>query len=188
MDAFSSTLTEITTALEQVKVRYAIGGSVASSARSSWRTTQDVDLVAAIHPAQVDRLLKALGSRWYGDADEMRRSIESGRSFNLIQVSTATKVDIFPATGEFHSAQLARATMMRLGAAQVPCMLTTAEDILLAKLQWYRDGGGVSDRQWNDIGALIRQNPGLDCEYINGWAARLGVAELLAKARVEAEL
>ena len=167
MDPFSQTLVQITAAFDRLKIRYAVGGSVASSARSVWRSTQDVDLVAAIHPAQVDGLVRALGSDWYADADEMRRSLEAGRAFNLIQISTSTKVDIFPAAEEFHQSQLNRATVVPLGMAVVPCMVTTAEDILLAKLRWYRDGGEVSERQWDDIGRIISINPTLDWEYVS---------------------
>jgi hypothetical protein len=66
-------------------------------------------------------------------------------------------------------------------------VVTTAEDILLAKLRWYRDGGEVSDRQWSDIGGLIATNAAMDWEYVNLWAARLHVTDLLARARAEAE-
>lgn len=188
MDQFSQTLLLLTAALEKAKIRYAIGGSVASSARSLWRSTQDVDLIAAIYPAQVNGLLQALGSDWYADADEMRRALQMGRSFNIILISTSTKVDIFPVAEEFQQMQLTRATVVGLGMEQVPCLVTTTEDILLAKLRWYRDGGGVSERQWHDIGLLLVQNPDLDWEYVNSWAERLHVADLLARARVEAEL
>ena len=187
MDPFSQTLIQITAAFDRLRIRYAIGGSVASSARSIWRSTQDVDLIAAIHPAQVDGLVSALGTDWYADADEIRRSLQVGRAFNVIQISTSTKVDVFPAAEEFHQSQLARATLVPLGLAVVPCVVTTAEDILLAKLQWYRDGGEVSDRQWSDIGGLIATNAAMDWEYVNLWAGRLHVTDLLARARAEAE-
>lgn len=188
MDPFSQTLLLLTAALDRQKIRYAIGGSVASSARSMWRSTQDVDLIAAIHPAQVDGLVRALGPDWYADADEMRRSLETGRAFNIIQISTSTKVDVFPVAEEFQQVQLARATVVALGMAEVPCVVTTAEDILLAKLRWYRDGGQVSERQWDDIGIIITANRNLDWEHVSTWAARLGVTALLERARVEAEL
>ena len=188
MDPFSQTLVQITAAFDSVKIHYAIGGSVASSARSLWRSTQDVDLIAAIHPAQVDGLVRALGSDWYADADEIRRSLQAGRAFNVIQISTSPKVDVFPVVEEFQHAQLARATVVPLGLGVVPCVVTTAEDILLAKLRWYRDGGEVSERQWNDIGTILAINPNLDWEYVNSWAVRLHVADLLARARADAEL
>jgi hypothetical protein len=188
MDPLSDTLREITAALNRVGIRYAIGGSVASSARSVWRTTLDVDLVAAIAPAQADTFVQALGKDWYADADEVRNSIASGRSFNVIHIRNVLKVDVFPASEAFHRAQLERATLVTLGEGRIPCVVTTAEDILLAKLQWYRDGGEVSDRQWNDIGGLIAINTAMDWEYVNSWAARLGVTALLERARAEAEL
>jgi hypothetical protein len=76
------------------------------------------------------------------------------------------KVDVFPATGEFHRTQLERATVLRLGEDKVPCAVTTAEDILLAKLRRYADGGEVPDRQWNDIVGLLATNEDLDNSYL----------------------
>jgi hypothetical protein len=187
MDPLSDTLREITAALNRVGIRYAIGGSLASSARSIWRTTMDVDLVAAIAPSQATAFVQALGPDWYADVDEVRKSIAAGSAFNVIHMRNVLKVDIFPAHELFHSTQLDRATVLPLAEDRIPCVVTTAEDILLAKLQWYRDGGEVSDRQWNDIGGLIATNEAMDWEYVNSWAARLGVTSLLERARAEAE-
>jgi hypothetical protein len=186
MDPLSDTLREITAALNRAGILYAIGGSLASSARSVWRTTLDVDLVAAIAPTQAVRFVQLLGKDWYADVDQVRDSIAAGRSFNVIHMRNVLKVDVFPAREAFHRAQLERATVLPLGEGRIPCVVTTAEDILLAKLQWYRDGGEVSDRQWNDIGGLIATNPTMDWEYVDSWAERLGIAALLARARAEA--
>ena len=100
---------------------------------------------------------------------------------------TSQKVDIFPATDEFHAAQLERASKLPLAFlgidAEYP--VASAEDILLAKLQWFRAGGEVSDRQWRDITGVIAINPDLDLDYARSWAARLRVADLLDKALAE---
>jgi hypothetical protein len=186
MDPLSDTLRQITTALETLGIRYAIGGSLASSARSIWRSTMDVDLVAAMLPAQAEAFVRALGKDWYADLQTVRESIVAGRSFNVIHMRNVMKVDVFPAREEFHRTQLNRATVLPVGEGQVPCAVTTAEDILLAKLRWYADGGEVSDRQWNDIIGLITTNPDLDAEYVNLWASRLGVTRLLERARADA--
>jgi hypothetical protein len=188
MDPLSDTLREITAALNRVGIRYAIGGSLASSARSIWRTTLDIDIVAAIAPAQAEVFVQALGKDWYADVDEIRTSIAAGRSFNVIHIKNALKVDVFPAREPFHRTQLDRATVLPLGDDRIPCVVTTAEDILLAKLRWYADGGQVSERQWDDVTGIIVQNPGLDWAYLNSWAARLHVADLLERARTDAEL
>jgi hypothetical protein len=65
--------------------------------------------------------------------------------------------------------------------------LDTPEDTVLHKLEWYRAGGDVSDRQWADIvGVLTVQGDALDREYLDRWAAVLGVTDLLARAWREA--
>ncbi len=187
MDPLSQVLAEITAALDRAKIRYAVGGSVASGARGVWRSTLDVDLVAAIRPAQTNDLVAALGPSWYADPEMIRDAIQAGRPFNVIHKGLAHKVDVFPATDDFHLAQLERATTIPLGAAEVPCSVTSAEDILLAKLRWYRDGGEVSDRQWNDIVGLITTSRSLDDAYLQLWSARLRVSDLLEKAKADAQ-
>lgn len=188
MDPLSDTLREITAALNRVGIRYAIGGSLASSARGIWRTTLDVDVVAAIALAQAEVFVQALGKDWYADVDEIRTSLAAGRSFNVIHIKNALKVDVFPAREPFHRTQLDRATVLPLGDDRVPCVVTAAEDALLAKLRWYADGGRLSERQWDDVTGIIVQNPDLDWDYVKLWAARLGVSDLLEKARADAEL
>jgi hypothetical protein len=58
---------------------------------------------------------------------------------------------------------------------------------LLAKLQWYKAGGEVSERQWTDIMGILATNPALDLDYARPWATRLRVADLLEKTLAEAE-
>jgi len=161
-----------------------VGGSLASSTHGVYRATEDGDLVAEIHPFHLTRLASALGPSWYAEVPAMESALRAGRAFNLIHIITALKFDIFPATTDFHLAQLERAERRRLrleGAA--PCWVTTVEDILLAKLSWYRDGGEVSERQWRDIVGVASANPAMDQPYLQLWAGRLGVAALLAKAQ-----
>lgn len=179
-------LAELVAALNRLKIRYAVGGSLASSAHGTMRATFDADLIAMIGPYQVRGLCAELGKGWYADEEMMERALNQGRAFNLIHMGSAIKVDIFPVTSEFHQVQMERAQLTRLQPpVSVDCVVTTAEDILLAKLRWYADGGRVSDRQWNDITGLIATNTALDWEYVNEWAGRLGVAGLLEKARAD---
>ena len=144
----------------------------------------DLDLVARLDPEGAPQLAAALGADWYADPFQIRDSIAAGRSFNVIHIPTGQKVDIFPAASVFQAAQLQRATRETLEflgeTREYP--VATAEDILLAKLQWYRDGGEVSDRQWSDITGIVATNPALDQTYLEMWAARLGVSGLLVKA------
>lgn len=60
---------------------------------------------------------------------------------------------------------------------------------MLRKLEWYRDGGEVSDRQWADVLGILRlRSTELDRAYLDRWAPQLGVSDLLARAEREAQL
>ena len=66
---------------------------------------------------------------------------------------------------------------------EVNLLVVRAFDSLRIPLQWYRDGGGVSDRQWTDVlGVLKVQGPALDRAYLCEWASQLGLADLLDRA------
>ena len=57
------------------------------------------------------------------------------------------------------------------------------------KLQGYREGGGVSDGQWNDVlGVLKVQGVALDRAYLEEWARELGLTDLLRRALDDAGL
>ena len=88
----------------------------------------------------------------------------------------------------FDRAQLARRQSRLLSAdPERSAYVTSAEDIVLSKLEWYRMGGELSDRQWRDVlGVLAVQGERLDVEYMRQMAAELAVSDLLERALTEA--
>ena len=180
----SSALAMLAGALEALRIPYLIGGSLASSAHGVLRATLDVDILAGLVAGQADALCAALGDGWYADAEEIRRALGAGRAFNLIHVASVRKFDIFPAASEFHFSELARATRLEMGVfgERTVCPVATAEDILLAKLLWYRAGGEISERQWADITGILEANRKPDFGYLREWARKLGVEALLRRA------
>jgi phage-related protein len=65
--------------------------------------------------------------------------------------------------------------------------LKSPEDSVLKNLQWYREGGEQVSTQRRDVVELLRTNRDrLDARYLELRAPRLGVADLLEKARREA--
>ena len=52
----------------------------------------------------------------------------------------------------------------------------------MSKLDWFKMGGEVSERQWRDIiGVLKVQNNSLDMEYLQKWIHRLQLSDLWKK-------
>jgi hypothetical protein len=173
--------------LDALGVVHTVGGSIASSFAGEPRSTIDIDIVAALEERHVEPLVSALTGEFYIDADALLRAVRTHSSTNLIHHATHLKVALFVAGGTpLDSQQLARRMRVDLGDGRT-LYVHPPEDIVLQKLRWYRRGGEVSDRQWRDIGAIVRvQGPRLDREYLRDGAGILGVPDLLERALSEA--
>ena len=173
--------------LEDLGVRWFLGGSLASSIHGVPRATFDVDIMADFRPRHVRPLLRALGDEWYADENAIQEAIRERSSFNLIHLHTAIKVDVFiPKLRRFDGGEFARSQRITLEGSDFDARICCAEDIVIAKLEWYRLGGEASERQWGDILGVLRLNAGkLDLDLIRSNAAELGVADLLEKALAE---
>ncbi len=179
-------------ALEKLGIIYWIGGSMASSIYGTPRSTQDVDFVAELKEEQVDALVDALKDEFYIDGEAVRRAIRTRRSFNVIHLDTMYKADIFVLGADRHAQEeKERRRKERLGSEpDAPtAYFCSAEDIILQKLVWYRKGGNISDRQWNDVLSVIKvQANNLDYAYLRRWAFELNINDLLDKALSDAGL
>jgi hypothetical protein len=66
---------------------------------------------------------------------------------------------------------------------EIQAMVVSPEDIVLAKLEWYRMGGEVFERHWRDVVGILGVQAGLlDMSYLNRMAEELGVKDLIQKA------
>jgi hypothetical protein len=176
--------------LEQLGVRYCVGGSVASSVYGEVRTTLDVDFVADLDPRHVDAFVAAVETDFHVVDEAIRRAIDDRSSFNLIHEETLVKADVYvPPDDPTHLEQLARSHRVALRSEPgSEVELASPEDVVIHKLRWYEMGGQLSDRQWRDVlGVLKVQNPTLDLGYLESAAAALGLSELLARARSETD-
>ena len=169
-------------ALDAIGARYMLVGSVASSLLGDPRTTNDVDFVTALRAAQVARFCAALGEDFDVDQQALSDAMASGGSWNIFYSPWMSKIDLFSLGGsEFHRSQLSRSVKMIIGADQLNIL--RADDTVLSKLLWYRDGGGVSDQQWRDVLGVLRVSAtSIDYQYLREWGARLGIQALLEKA------
>ena len=178
-------------AFDSLRIPYFLGGSMASSVHGIYRATADADFVAAVRPHHAEPLVALLHPAFYADLEAIRTAATSSRSFNVIHLDSMLKVDVFVArTDPFSLIQMRRRVLQAVSAdGQTKFHVASAEDTVLAKLQWYREGGEVSDRQWNDVlGVLKVQGPALDRAYLREWARELKLVDLLDRALDDAGL
>lgn len=179
-------LRPVARAFDALGVRYFLGGSIASSAHGVARASLDADVVAELEPAHVDRLTDRLSGAYYVPAAQMRAAVADRRSFNLIHLATMFKIDVFVSKGRpFDRSAAERARPYAFGGrAAGQFFVASAEDTILAKLEWFRLGGETSERQWWDIVGVLRI--GADRAYLQQWSATIGVGDLLERALVDA--
>lgn len=188
---FVDLLLRVARLFEEVGARYAFVGSVASSRYGQPRATNDIDVICDLSLEQIPRFTELLGDEFYFNDASIRRAVQNCRSFNLIQQELMLKVDVFIAAPNSFATH--RLTGRRLEPptenSNEKVFMITAEDTLLAKLEWFKKGGGTSDRQWSDILGIIKvQGASLDYVYLREWAVRLDVLPLLEKVIGEAGL
>ncbi len=112
-------------------------------------------------------------------------AIQHNSSFNIIHRETMFKVDVFiPHPRPFLTSELDRAQRQTFTFdAQVSAGFASPEDTILSKLERYRMGGEVSERQWRDILGVFKTRAGeLDRAYLQQWAKELRVEDLLERA------
>ncbi len=176
---------KVVTTFERLGIPYLIGGSLASAVHGIVRATMDADLVADIKPEQVPSLVASLEGEFYIDIEMILDAIQYHGSFNLIHLDTMFKVDVFILKQRpFDINQMQRRISQSVGdLPDEQAYFSTAEDIILAKLEWFHAGGRASERQWKDIlGVLELQSDRLDFAYLQKWAAQLSIQDLLNKA------
>lgn len=167
----------------------AISGSLASTLYGMIHTTQDSDIVAEMRLEHLKPFMTALQDEFYIDDEMIAESITHNSSFNIIHRDTMFKVDVFiPRPRPFLQSQLARAQRQTFTfETEVSARFASPEDTILSKLEWYRMGGEVSDRQWRDILGVMKTRAGeLDLDYLKKWAGELKVGDLLERALKEA--
>ncbi|KKD36227.1 MAG: hypothetical protein WAN66_08675 [Limnoraphis robusta] len=172
---------------ESLNISYFITGGVAAIAYGEVRTTRDLDIVILIHPQDITLLvteLERVGFYIPGVEDIIENRM---RILQVTHIETISRADLILARDdEFERLQFKRRQQYEIPSG-IKVNLASPEDIILNKLQWRSPS--ESEKQWRDVlGILKVQGEFLDFNYLNDWSNRLGFAEDLQQARIEAGL
>jgi hypothetical protein len=167
-------LSRLCSALEHAGITYMLTGSLASSVHGVPRASNDFDIVIAPTVEQLRKLKMLLPeSQYYFDLDEAVDTLRRKRQFNVIDLTSGWKVDfIIRKSRPFSLTEFAR--RLQIDFEGVKLYVATAEDVIIAKLEWAKIGG--SQRQIEDVAGIlkIRSNE-LDWDYIRRFVADLDI-------------
>lgn len=119
----------------------------------------------------------------------LREAVLHGGSCNIFFLPVVMKIDLF-AVGPtpYDEIEFTRRRRVVVRANGDTLVVKTPEDTILRKLLWFREGGGVSEKQWRDIVEVLRvSGDAIDPVYLKNWASRLNLEPLLEKAIRESE-
>jgi len=177
--------------LDEMAIPYAIGGSIASSTYGTPRFTHDADITVEPFAGREAEFARHFGADYYVSVPAILQANRNRSTFNLLHFKSGFKIDFFVRKETpFAKAAMNRRRLETLAEFDGQKLyLVSPEDVVLLKLEWYRLGGEVSDRQWSDILGVLQARPaGLDRTYLEQTALALGMSELLGRASQEANL
>jgi hypothetical protein len=179
----------VAAAIEASGGTYFVGGSVASSLHGDPRSTNDIDFVLSLPVGSVAAFRQALGPAFELDEEMLETALAKSTTANGFYLPVLTKIDLFGlGRSPYDVMEFSRRRAVVVRASGETLIIKSPDDSVLRKLLCYRQGGGVSDRQWRDVVSIRRVSEAdLDEAYLSEWARRLQCEDLLARAKSDAD-
>lgn len=165
---------DISHRFQQAGIAYMLTGSMAMNYYAQPRMTRDIDVVIAIAPEDVHRLVTSFRPSYYVSEENIRESIVHESIFNLIHEDTVIKVDcIIRKRSEYRRVEFER--RQKISILDFTTFIVSKEDLIISKLFWAKDSH--SEIQLGDVKNLIAT--GYNAAYLQHWTRELGLDNLL---------
>jgi len=178
-------------ALEAAGVEYMIGGAVAVWAWGEARTTRDFDLVVNLPLERIQRLSQELEKRaMLVPADiilDLFLETRADLPVNAIHLDTGYKAELFLLRpgDTYRETAFARRRLVDLGPPLGKVYVHAPEDLILNKLHYF--SLSHQPKHVRDIVSIVLAlGDELDLDYIESWAARLGLTALWQEVQNQA--
>ena len=158
-----------------------ITGSFASALYGSARSTQDIDIVIAATAERLRTFIQILTDQYYAELEAALEACRQESLFNVIDRVSGWKIDlIFRKSRPFSQEEFRRRQPVNFHGVEL--FVASAEDVIIAKLEWAKLG--ESQRQIQDVAAILHiRGSLLDQSYIGKWVRQLGLAEQWTTAK-----
>lgn len=168
-------------ALERCALPYMLVGSLSVNLYAPPRSTQDVDFVVEMNSGALRRLLAELGPRFRLDPQSRFETV-TGTPRHIIDVDEDFfHVELFQLSDDAFDRERFR-RRVRVHLLGRDAFAPTAEDVVVMKLRWSRQGHRSKDLE-DARNIILTQADNLDWDYIHRWAAEHGTRELLDEIR-----
>lgn len=165
--------------LESSGIQYMITGSIAANFYATPRMTRDIDIVIKVGEEDIEKLFTLFSGDFYIDREMIKEAIRNRGMFNIIHNEGIVKVDfIIRKDDEYRRTEFNR--KCRFDFEGIKIYATSPEDLILSKLYWAKDT--LSEVQIRDVKNLLK-TPGLNMDYIQEWAGRLGIKEIFKRIK-----
>ncbi|MGB9474562.1 MAG: hypothetical protein WCE87_05770 [Candidatus Udaeobacter sp.] len=165
---------DISRRFERASIPYMLTGSMAMNYYAQPRMTRDIDVVVAISPNDVDRVVALFRPDYYVSEENIRESLAHESIFNLIHEESVIKVDcIIHKSSEYRKTEFQR--RRKISIRDFTTFIVSKEDLIISKLVWAKDSR--SEIQLGDVRNLL--GTGYDAQYLTRWTRELELVNLL---------
>jgi len=179
-------LVNIVKILNKLDIPYMIVGGMAVFVWGRPRFTADIDIIIALEKKDAGKLVKILrtfGKAGYVSEEAVNEAVSRKTEFNFIDGETGVKIDFWILKNDaFGKSQMTRRVPRTFLRNKI--YFISPEDLILSKLEWHKIS--QSSKHLEDAESILRiSKDKLDKNYLNQWAKKLGVSEILNKIILE---
>lgn len=162
--------------LNRQGIPYMAVGSFSSNVYGKPRSTKDADFVIELGDRDITQFARDLGSDFSLDPQMSFETITSTMRYRLVHQESRFMVELFLLSGDSHDQERFRRRVAGdLGGFNA--YVASAEDVVVTKLRWSRQGKRPKDIE--DVrGVMLVQQGNLDLAYIRHWTDQHGTREL----------
>lgn len=171
-------LCDVVERFERLGINYMLTGSMAMIQYAMMRLTNDIDIVIEVSARDASRIIDCFEPDYYVPHNRVADAIARKFMFNLLHQQTLVKVDCVVRKDDVFQKE-AFSRRKKIKYTDFELWIISREDLILSKLNWAKNTG--SEMQRRDIANILRN--GYDENYVESWAAKLEVTDLLAECR-----